>query len=289
MSSKYAAWARVMTKASGNWLNLCFYIGSVPFLSLLYTTSHLAALQFNGLPVPPYPSTRTSAIAPNPRNRQSTASVYNPDYTSTTTFFILAVSFLHFVAWFTQAILCTACELAPILSGNQGQVPGWCPQSRFQDAGGQGLANMLGTLATVKDFFQWGMVAITIALFEIARREWMRAERARIEAFQRQGAGVDFGGERRRINPDGSFLEMGKMEISGPRFIRPEEIQAAADAEAAKKKKAENLGAPGPPIPKQPEGTGVPENQKSDNYYGNGMKTGLTRKPTLNYMYESRI
>lgn len=155
--------------------------------------------------------------------------------------------------------------------------------------GTDGLADMLGTLATVKDFLQWVMVAITIALFEIARREWMRAERARSEAFRRQGAGVDFGGERRQVNADGGFLEMGKLEISGPRFIPPEEIQAAAEAEAQKKRKADSLGEPGPPIPKQPEGTGVPANQKSDNYYGNGMKMGLTRKPTLNYMYESRF
>jgi hypothetical protein len=268
---------------------LCFYVGSVPFLSLVYTALHLAALQFNGLPVPPYAPTRTSAIAPNPRNRQSVVKVYDPDYTSTTTFFILGVSILHFVAWFAQAILCTSCELAPILSGNQGRVPGWCPQSRFQDMGTPGLADMLGTLATVKDFLQWGMVAITVALIEIARREWMRAERVRTEALRSQGAGIDFGGERRQINLKGGVVEMGKMEISGPRYISPEELQAAAQPEPNKNRRGGSLGEPGPPIPKQPEGPGVPENQNSDNYYGNGMKVGLTRKPTLNYMYESRI
>ena len=247
--------------------------------------------------MPPYGPTRTSTIAPNPRNRQSTVKVYDPDYTSTTTFFILGVSILHFIAWFAQAILCTSCELGPILSGNQGRVPGWCPQSRFQDLGKPGLVDMLGTLATVKDFLQWGMVALTVALIEIARREYMRAERARSEALRRQGAGIDFGGERRQINmKTGGFVEMGKMEISGPRYISPEEqaaaaaaAAAAAEAEAKKRQKGGNLGEPGPPIPRQPEGPGVPENKNSDNYYGNGMKTGLTRKPTLNYMYESRL
>ena len=148
---------------------------------------------------------------------------------------------------------------------------------------------MLSTLATVKDFLQWLMVALTVALVEIARREWMRAEHVRSESLRGQGAGVDFGGERRQLDLKGGPVEMSTMQISGPRFIPPEELQPAPKPMPGRNGSGGPADEPGPPVPRQPEGPGVPDKQNSDNYYGNGMKTGLSRKPTLNYMYESRI
>lgn len=216
---------------------------------------------------------------------------YDPDYASSTTFFILVISVLHFIAWFVQSILCTSCELAPILSGNQGRVPAWCPQSRFQDTGNANLADMLGKLAIAKDILQWGMVGLTVALIEIARREWMRAERARSETLRAQGAGIDFGGERRQIELK-TGVELVGMQISGPQPIKPASVQQPLDESEAKRKRngqGSSLGEPGPPIPRQPEGPGVPDGKNTDNYYGNGMKAALKRSGTLNYMYDTRL
>ncbi|KIX08103.1 uncharacterized protein Z518_02759 [Rhinocladiella mackenziei CBS 650.93] len=289
-ASKYAAWSKVMTVASGSWLPLVFYIGTIPLLSLLYTTSHLAALQFKGLPVPPYPNARDSI----PTSAKSREKPYDPERTVSTTFFILAVGVVHLLAWLIQAILCTSCELAPILAGTQGRVPRWCPQSRFKDTGKPGLADMLGTLATVKDFMQWVMVAMAILLIECARREYMRANRVQREAFRQAGAGIDFGGPSRGGDfkmpgfTNGTVIELNNLNISGPRLFRPEEEFANKQAQGGQRmNEEENKGAPdtGPRLPPGPVGPGVPGNR--DNYYGNGM--GLKRSNTLNYMYESRV
>lgn len=183
-------------------------------VSLVYATAHLAALQINGLPVPPYPNNN-----PDPTDVQ-----YDVDFGVSSTKFILGVSILHFLVWLAQAILCTSCELAPILAGTQGRVPRWCPQSRFKDTGTPGLANMLGTLATVKDFLEWGVVLLTILLIECARREYMRAMQIQQDMLRGVGAGVDFGGPSRGVEfggtnskmPDVQAVEMSTIEISGP-------------------------------------------------------------------------
>ncbi|EHY55862.1 hypothetical protein HRR83_006752 [Exophiala dermatitidis] len=199
-SSKYAAWAKEMTTTTGIWIPLVFYIGAIPLTSLVYTTTHLAAMQFNALPVPPYPTgdTDTDSTKPgSPASREASSYDYDIDYGVSSTMFVLGISILHFLAWFAQSILCTSCELAPILAGTQGLVPRWCPQFRFKDTGKPGLDDMLAKLATVKDFMQWGMVLLTIALVECARREYIRASRVQQEMFRGAGAGVDFGGPSR--------------------------------------------------------------------------------------------
>jgi hypothetical protein len=268
---------------------LVFYVGTVPFFSLLYITGHLAGLQFNGLPSAPYPGSRGSY----PKGNRP---AYNADYTVSTTFFILCVSVIHTLAWLLQSILCTSCELAPILSGNQGRVPKWCPQSRFRDSGQPNLAMMLGTLAPVKDFLQWGMVALSIALIECARREYMRAEYFRRQQVQAMGAGVDFGGPSQGtdilFNTKSAGVEL--KQISGPKLVfraeeearRRQEEAEQKRKEAERKKKLQVQFAPdGRDALPLPVGPGAPGNK--DNYYGNGM--GLQRSNTLNYMYESRV
>ena len=150
---------------------------------------------------------------------------------------------------------------------------------------------MLAKLATAKDILQWVMVGLTVALIEIARREWMRAERVRTETYRAQGAGIDFGGERRPINFK-TGVELVGIQISGPQPIRPPSVQEPPPPESESKhnrKGQGSLGEPGPPIPRQPEGPGVPVGKNTDNYYGNGMKAALKRSGTLNYMYDTRV
>ncbi|OAG41682.1 hypothetical protein AYO21_04146 [Fonsecaea monophora] len=310
-SSKYAAWSHEMVPGAGNWLPLVFYVGTIPFISLLYTVSHLAALQLNGLPCPPYPNGRTtSSLSPrlsrNPRP-------YDAGYAVTTTFFILCVSVLHTLTWFAQSVLCTSCELAPILAGHQGRVARWCPQSRFRDTGDRDLANMLGTLATVKDFLQWAMFALAAGLVECARREWMRAELVRGQHVRMMGAGVDFGGAGGgggknnnnspfSKNPVNGVVELSTVTISGPRLVfRAEEAEAAKQRERdaaearrrdededRKRRWASGVGPLPPPIPpKNSSSAGANNSKKKDNVYANGM--GLKRSGTLNHMYESRV
>ncbi|KAJ9503387.1 hypothetical protein LTR99_006751 [Exophiala xenobiotica] len=262
-----------MTKASGGWLTLVAYVGTIPLASLVYTTAHLAALQFNGLPIPLYPGTR--GLDPS----------YDADYTVTSTFFILTVSVFHFLAWLAQASLCTGCELAPILSGTQGLVPRWCPQSRFKDSGKPGLADMLGTLATVKDFMQWVMVVLTILLIECARREYRRAEHVRRDMFQRAGLGVDLGGPRGDAKAP---AQVPLSNISGPRILTPEEIAARQKAQQEEEERKKKAAEQRRMAAQLPSGPGVPVN-KPDNYYGNGMAPGLKRTKTLNYMYDTRV
>lgn len=226
----------------------------------------------------------------------NTAGPYDADYASSTTFFILAVSIMHVTAWLAQAALCTGCELAPILAGTQGTVPKWCPQSRFQDTRQPGLAGMLATLATAKDFLQWAMVVLAAVLVECARREYMRAEHVRREDVRMAGAGVDFGGGARAGafpavksggGAGGVVVEL--TQISGPRLFRPEEEAREQERQRQRQHQQRKMETerdrPLPPQPPQPTGPGAPGNR--DNYYGNGM--GLKRSGTLNYMYESRV
>ncbi|EXJ85275.1 hypothetical protein A1O3_05950 [Capronia epimyces CBS 606.96] len=224
-SSKYASWAKGMTVATGSWLPLVFYVGTIPLVSLVYTTVHLAALQFNGLPVPPYadPENHGGGGDDDGKSSPPRDAPYDTDDGVKSTMFILGISVLHLVAWLAQSILCTSCELAPVLAGTEGRVPRWCPQSRFKDTGQPGLAGMLGTLATVKDFLQWAMVLLTILLLECARREYVRAARAKHAVVHAAGAGVDFGGPSRGFGvpvPDwktpGVAVELSTITISGP-------------------------------------------------------------------------
>ncbi|KAJ9606782.1 hypothetical protein H2200_008791 [Cladophialophora chaetospira] len=287
-SSKYAAWSHVMVSAAaGTWLPLVFYVATIPFFSLLYLVAHLAALQFNGLPSPPCPQNR------GPSSPQLNSRPYDADYAVSMTFFIVCVAVLQTLAWLGQAILCTSCELAPILQGHQGLVPRWCPQSHFHDSGTPGLAGMLSTLATVKDILQWVMVILSAALIECARREYIRAEVVRRQQARMMGAGIDFGGPSQGVDVDFQTKAPGVElnQISGPKltFWAEEEARKRKEEEErkqqdAQKKKVQFVTTAGQPTP-QPTGPGAPGNK--DNYYGNGM--GLKRSGTLNYMYESRV
>ena len=138
---------------------LVFYLGSVPVLSLTYAVLYLALLHFDVLP--------SSSVAPLTSTK--------PTITLAAATFLFTMSVVQFIWWLGQASLCTACEMAPVLAGHQGQVPRWCPQSRFVDKGVKGLPDMLATLAVVKDSVSWGMVLISLILVECARRQWARA------------------------------------------------------------------------------------------------------------------
>ncbi|EXJ58542.1 hypothetical protein A1O7_05969 [Cladophialophora yegresii CBS 114405] len=267
---------------------LVFYVGTIPFVSLMYIVAHLAALQFNGLPSPPYPQNGRYSLP------KSNARPYDADYAVTRSFFILGVTVLYTLAWLGQSILCTSCELAPILQGNQGIVPKWCPQSNFRDSGQPGLASMLGTLAPVKDFLQWVMVVLAIALIECARREYVRAEVVRRQQVRMMGAGVDFGGPSQGTNAvvPSKIPGVELNDISGPKLVfrAEEEARRRKEEEEEKKRQEEEkrkkqLVTGGSSLPPQPTGLGAPGNK--DNYYGNGM--GLKRTGTLNYMYESKV
>ena len=85
-------------------------------------------------------------------------------------------------------------------------------------------------------------------------------------------------------------MELGPINISGPRLLKPEEVAAREAAQAKeedekRKKKEQQRTDAGPKLAPLPAGPGAPGNR--DNYYGNGM--GLKRSNTLNYMYESRV
>ena len=266
---------------------LVFYVGTIPFFSLLYIVAHLAALQFNGVPSAPYRARWSSRLS------KLNGHQYNADYTSTTTFLLLCVAVLHTLLWLAQATLCTSCELAPILHHHEGYVPTWCPQSRFHETGQPGLAKTLGTLATVKDFLQWIMVILAFALIECARQEYKRAEKVRGQMlrtvdFRKPSQGVDLD------NPSKTLTTAQLNAISGPQLVyRAEEDARRKQEEEDEKRRQEeaktrkNLSAGIGTLPSQPQpvGPGVPGNK--DNYYGNG--TVLKRSGNLNHMYESRV
>ncbi len=152
---------------------LVFYIGTVPFLSLLLTTIHLIALHFDILPAQlPTSSGNTSKCT-----RSQTGYPLEPGL------YLLALlaACLQVFLWLAQASICTACELGPILSGAQGNVPRWCPQSNFRDSGDADLPNMLAQLATIKDTAAWFMIILSALLIECARRQWARARIAAVE------------------------------------------------------------------------------------------------------------
>lgn len=226
----------------------------------------------------------------------SPKTTHDPEYASSTTLVILAASVLHSLMWFAQSILCTSCELVPILAGTQGRVPRWCPQSRFKDTGQAGLATMLGTLATAKDFTQWVMVGLTLALLECARREYRRAERIRRDAHRDEGAGVDLGGPRQ-----GGFkapAAVGAVElstISAPKLgawnaeeqtwppSAPPQKQRRSRREIVTKRRDD--GPALPPLPTDLASRTTTQGAAPSR----GQHTGLKRSGTLNYMYESRV
>jgi hypothetical protein len=269
---------------------LVFYVGSIPFFSLLYVVAHLAALQFNGLPSPPYLNSR----GPRPSSRLTgNPQLYDAALAVSTTFFIFCFSILYSLAWLAQAILCTSCELAPILNGTQGNVPKWCPQSRFRDARDPSLPGMLGTLATVKDILQWVMFGTSLLLIECGRREYMRAQYVANATIKLLGVGVDFGGPSQGTT--GFNLPSKEAAISGPQLVYRAEEEARRKAEEAQRRKADeerrrknglipHFATTRPNPQSLPVGPGAPGN--TDNYYGNGM---LKRSNTLNYMYDTRV
>jgi hypothetical protein len=269
---------------------LVFYVGSIPFFSLLYIVAHLAALQFNGLPSPPYLNSR----GPRSSSRLiSNAQPYDAHFAVSTTFFVFCFSILYSLAWLAQSILCTSCELAPILKGTQGNVPKWCPQSRFRDSRDPSLPGMLGTLATVKDILQWVMFGISLMLIECGRREYVRAQYVANATIKLLGAGVDFGGPSQ--GTAGFNLPSKEAAISGPQLVYRAEEEARRKAEEAQRRQADeerrrknglipHFATTGPNPQSLPIGPGAPGTK--DNYYGNGM---LKRSNTLNYMYDTRV
>ncbi|KPI43774.1 uncharacterized protein AB675_6225 [Cyphellophora attinorum] len=104
---------------------------------------------------------------------------------------------LYTLGWLAQATVCTACELAPILSGRQGNVPGWCPQSRFRELPSTSdpfsntpsidsadNAARLASVAQAKDVIMWVIFVAGLLMLECCRRGWkmsqvLEAERER--------------------------------------------------------------------------------------------------------------
>jgi hypothetical protein len=151
---------------------LVFYVGSIPLLSLFFNALHLLALHFDVVP-PQLPANVSPKLS-----RSKKPITIEPGL------FLLAlfITVIQTIMWLGQASLCTACELAPILAGTQGNVPKWCPQSNFRDPGNADLPNMLAQLATVKDIVNWVMVPLSIILVECTRRQWQRARVAAVQA-----------------------------------------------------------------------------------------------------------
>ncbi|RMZ81074.1 hypothetical protein DV738_g2474, partial [Chaetothyriales sp. CBS 135597] len=168
---KYAAWSHVMVDGMGTWLGLIFYLSSMPVFSLMYASLHLLLLHFDIIP-----SSASTAEA------KTSISVLTAQ-------FILSI--LQLVGWLVQALLCTFCELGPVLAGHQGRVPRWCPQSQFRNRGKASLPDMLATLVQAKDFTQWAMVPLSGVLVECARRQWVRG-RAR-DATRARAIGYGYG------------------------------------------------------------------------------------------------
>lgn len=151
-------------------------------ISLIYTILHLALLHFRIIPSYPLhparpPSTTslstkpTSTIKPKPNL---------PTPLSTTTLLLLSLLFTLF--WLTLSIIATSCELAPILSGSQGTVPQWCPQSNFRGLApgpttATDRADMLASLALAKDCFNWVIFVAGIGMVECCRRGKVRCAR----------------------------------------------------------------------------------------------------------------
>ncbi|RMD44688.1 hypothetical protein DV735_g390, partial [Chaetothyriales sp. CBS 134920] len=146
-AAKYAAWSHVMVDGTSTWLALILYLTTMPVFSLMYASLYLLLLHFNIL------STTEQATS----IQALTA--------------LLVLSILQFIGWLVQALLCTVCELGPVLAGHQGQVPRWCLQSQFRNRGSANLPDMLATLAQAKDFTQWAMVLLSGVLVECALKE----------------------------------------------------------------------------------------------------------------------
>ena len=145
-------------------------------LSVVFNAAHLIALHFDLLPalLPPTSSSSTRYATPQPDNAlPSDPAMY---------LLALLTAAAQTVAWLGQASLCTACELSPVLAGNQGLVPQWCPQSKFRDTGNIDLPKMLAQLAIVKDTSHWVMVPLSAVLVECGRRQWARSRIAAVEA-----------------------------------------------------------------------------------------------------------
>lgn len=138
-------------------------------MSLLYTITHLALLHFRVLP-----SFSPAAVA---QRRLSTSSNKIPS--TTVTLGLMALTAAYSAAWLAQATLCTACEMAPIAAGTQGNVPAWCPQSRFRDVpstDSSDRAAMLASLALAKDAINWVIFVAGLCMVECCRRGWKSAQ-----------------------------------------------------------------------------------------------------------------
>ncbi|ETN46906.1 uncharacterized protein HMPREF1541_01095 [Cyphellophora europaea CBS 101466] len=144
-------------------------------MSLAYTITHLALLHFRILP-----SFSPAALA---QRRLSTAS--NKPPSSSVTLALMTLTSIYSLAWLAQASLCTACEMAPIAAGTQGNVPAWCPQSRFRDVPSTDRADraaMLASLALVKDAINWVIFVAGLCMVECCRRGWMCARTMEMSA-----------------------------------------------------------------------------------------------------------
>ncbi len=248
--------------------------------SLVYTTVHLAALQFNGLPEPPY----------DVDDKAPPSSASDAAYTSRGALVVLVVSVVHALMWLAQSVLCTACELAPVLAGAEGRVPRWCPQSRFKDTGRPAVAHMLGTLAAVKDFTQWLVVLpLAAALVECARREYMRANRVRRDVLRRQGAGVDLGGWGETTSGGGGGGGgQGWIPSKAPE-ITTAELDPIGRPKPMFRSDGTRLTRLEEEQQQQQQQQHKTSGQPNNTYIGNNAGSTPKRSGTLNHMYESRI
>lgn len=147
-------------------------------MSLAYTITHLALLHFRILPSFSPRTLARRRLSPNP----AAPSPHHSIPSTTTTLTLLLFTALYTLAWFTQSALCTACEMAPIAAGTQGQVPAWCPQSRFRDVRTSSpqdsldRAAMLASLALAKDAINWVIFVAGLCMVECCRRGWKCAQ-----------------------------------------------------------------------------------------------------------------
>ena len=155
--------------------SLVFYLGTIPLLSLLFTTISLFAYHFNLISTTPLTpptlpiNTPTSPICPPSR----------PSTTTTLTSLLATLGLT--AAWLIQSSFLTACELQPVLSGHQGHVPSICPQSHFHNTSNPNIPSMLSGAAIGKSILSWVMVVVSAAMSECARQGWNRARCAEME------------------------------------------------------------------------------------------------------------
>ena len=112
---------------------IIFYAGTVPLLTLIQASLHLACLHVYSVP---------------------------------SSSFVLAIAAFAFSAWIAQASVWTVCEFSggTLTTTDKIGIPQWCPQFVFTDHGG----NLSTGLTIFKDILAWILVVAYLAMAVMA-------------------------------------------------------------------------------------------------------------------------